>query len=114
ESLRTRNLSWVPQTLHPPFAMNTPFTPRCRGFCHGQASLSLLLSIFALPLLALAVPTIPNPSFEANAAFANSPGYVIDNTAIIGWTGPTDRTGLNPAGGLHAIADNGAVPNGTR
>gem|GEM_PF-446857 len=54
-----------------------------------------------------------NPSFENNT-FAVSPGQVVSNTAITGWSvRDTARGGLNPAGGANAIAQNGAVPDGT-
>lgn len=55
-----------------------------------------------------------NGSFEADT-FASSPGSVSANTAITGWS-VTDsaKGGLNPAGGVSAIIQNGAVPDGTK
>lgn len=81
----------------------------------GRASFLPLVLVLAAALPALQAQTIPNPSFEANATFTDSPGYVSDNTAIIGWTAvPANRAGLNPAGGSNSFANNGVVPNGTR
>jgi len=78
------------------------FALRTFAFC--------LLSI----LTAHAAPTLTNPSFETNT-FATSPGYISGNTAITGWVGaPTHRVGLNIAGGLNVMANNGVVPQGTR
>ena len=74
-----------------------------------------LLSLLAgLAITAQAAPTLTNPSFEANT-FATSPGYISGNSAITGWVGaPTNRVGLNIAGGQNVMADNGVVPQGTR
>lgn len=59
--------------------------------------------------------TIPNPSFELGSVFSTTPGYVSTNSAIQGWTSsPAASTGLNPAGGLNSMANNGVVPNGAR
>src|SRR5262249_24944902 len=77
--------------------------------------LLLLCLLLGVPVSNAVAQTIPNPSFEANAAFAVSPGYVSGNTAIVGWTAsPTDRVGLTPGGGQKPFADNGAIPQGTR
>jgi hypothetical protein len=74
----------------------------------------VLLALAALAPV-LRSQTIPNPSFESNAAFAAAPGYISGNAAIVGWTAsPTDHVGLNPAGGQNDFANNGAVPSGTR
>jgi hypothetical protein len=84
----------------------------------GRLPLGLLLFLtLAAPVRLWAAPSIPNPSFEANAPFADAPGTLSQagNGPIIGWTtnDPT-RVGLNPAGGLNFFADNGKVPQGTR
>lgn len=85
---------------------NVP-TP-CTSF--ALLSLFLLLPLFT----AHAAPTLTNPSFETNT-FNTSPGYIINNSAITGWVGtPTNRVGLNIAGGQNVMADNGVVPQGTR
>ena len=84
--------------------------------CSVRTSFALSTLCFGLLsiLTAHAAPTIPNASFETNT-FANSPGYISANSAITGWIGaPTNRVGLNPAGGLNVMADNGVVPQGTR
>ena len=58
--------------------------------------------------------SISNPSFERDT-FANSHGAISNNAAISGWTTvDTGRAGLNPAGGANVMADNGAVPDGTK
>src|SRR4051794_1963376 len=57
--------------------------------------------------------TITNASFEANS-FTVAPGYISDNTAIIGWTADVPSgAGLSPTAGDTTFADNGIVPNGT-
>ncbi len=58
------------------------------------------------------VPSLPNPSFEADT-YTVSPGYASGNGGgITGWTlSDTTRIGLNPAAGS-PFADNGATPDG--
>ena len=76
---------------------------------------AMLAFAFVAALPALGAPAIPNPSFEANAAFEDSPGYVADNPDIIGWTAsPANSVGLNPTAVSTPFANNGAIPNGTR
>jgi predicted outer membrane repeat protein len=85
--------------------------------CLSAWARCFLLSIAGLTLAAAPVSgqTIPNPSFEANAAFETGQGHIADNASIVGWTGtPANLVGLNPAGGFNLMAGNGAVPNGTR
>src|SRR5436190_19405168 len=82
----------------------------------GRAS--FLLLVFALATAvppSFAGPTIPNPSFEANAIFEGSRGYVSENTAIIGWKAiPADRVGLNRTTTDSFFANNGALPTGPK
>jgi predicted outer membrane repeat protein len=74
-----------------------------------------ILWFFLLTFVAHAAPTIPNPSFEANAAFTVFPGYVSGNSAITGWTtNDPSRVGLNATPGLNVFADNGATPAGSQ
>ena len=69
---------------------------------------------WVFPSVAMAAPTIPNPSFETDT-FGVSQGYISQNTPITGWTSnDDDHIGQNPAGGDNLFADNGAVPHGTR
>src|SRR5262245_24149150 len=72
-----------------------------------------ILGLFGALALASA-QTISNPSFEANS-FANYPGYISNNTQIVGWTSTaTNLAGLNPdALNNYPFADNGAIPDGT-
>src|SRR5690348_9328171 len=72
-----------------------------------------LLVMLALASPLTAAPTIPNPSFEADA-FTVFPGYISGNSPITGWTaGDPARAGINPGGGS-PFADNGVVPNGSQ
>lgn len=66
------------------------------------------LSVVRLP--ADLVPTIVNPSFEADT-FNVWPGYVSGNGPITGWTA-AGGAGVNPAGGSAPFADNGSIPDG--
>jgi hypothetical protein len=79
----------------------------------GRIRTWIPLAALALGLSAIAqAQSIPNPSFEAES-FPVFPGYISENVPLTGWT--TDFpsfTGLNPAGGDNAFANNGAVPNG--
>ena len=62
-----------------------------------------------------AAPTIPNPSFESNAAYTVFPGYITGNSPISGWTASDpDRVGLNPGASFFPFSDNGAIPDGSR
>lgn len=77
-------------------------------------ALSTLAFCFLSILTAHAAPTISNPSFEIES-FAFTPGYISANSTITGWVGtPTNRVGLNPAGGNSPFANNGVVPQGTQ
>ncbi|MBL9116560.1 MAG: hypothetical protein JNJ83_16255 [Verrucomicrobiaceae bacterium] len=62
-----------------------------------------------------AAPSIPNPSFEANAVFTVFPGYINGNSPINGWTASDPgRVGLNPGATFSPFSDNGAIPDGSR
>ena len=59
-------------------------------------------------------PTFVNPSFEADT-FTIAPGAISANAAISGWAvADNTRAGLSPISGTNFMADNGAVPDGTR
>lgn len=82
----------------------------------SRTATGVLLWLTGLLLIraAMAAPTIPNPSFEEGAAFTTFPGYVANNSAIIGWTvSDASHAGLNPANGS-PFADNGVIPHGAR
>lgn len=82
--------------------------------CALYAFFCLLLFTFLASPAVFAVPSIPNPSFEANN-FTVAPGFIAQNTPITGWTESDPAlVGLSPTAGDESIADNGIVPNGTR
>src|SRR5262245_10346970 len=104
----------------PLFEVFNEITARAAGPKRGRFAVRALASVVTLALAAwaapaLAAPAIPNPSFELGPPFATAPGYIIQNSPIPGWsTLNTTLVGLNPADGTSPLADNGAVPNGTR
>ena len=61
--------------------------------------------------LTVCLPMI-NPSFEADR-FSITPGYVLNNGPITGWSG-SDANGINPGGGVSPFADNGTIPRGNQ
>lgn len=82
---------------------------------HRLLSCLFVTMTLGAPVLLMAAPTIPNPSFELNPTPTNFPGYVSGNAPITGWTtnDPT-RCGLNPGTSFSPFADNSAVPDGAR
>lgn len=82
---------------------------------HRLLSCLFVTMTLGAPVLLMAAPTIPNPSFELNATPTNFPGYVSGDAPITGWTtnDPT-RCGLNPGTSFSPFADNSAVPDGAR